>query len=118
MSGDSFEGTGGRITLRRAMGLLRISGGDIRFLSVLIGVPVLVILLYSFPLAQNYVVEARSLSAKITAATPVFSRKRHCHGRKSVSRKAFRYWFSMNQTGLYCFSGSKTASSKRTRSFD
>lgn len=70
MSEGSYDGIDARISLRRLVKLFRMSGGNLRFLTVLIGTPLLVILLYSFPLAQNYVVEARTLSARMTVLEP------------------------------------------------
>ncbi|MEM6385596.1 MAG: hypothetical protein AAF718_05090 [Pseudomonadota bacterium] len=70
MSESGYDGPGSRVSLRRASKLFRAVQGNTRFLAVLIGTPFLVILLYSFPLAQNYVVEARTLSARITVLDP------------------------------------------------
>ncbi len=70
MSEETFTGIGIRQTLRRAASFLRINRGNIRFLLLLIGTPVLVVLIYSTHLGQIHVVEARTLGARITILGP------------------------------------------------
>ena len=70
MSSETHEGVGARQTLRRAAKLIRAARGNWKYMLVLLGVPVLIILLYSFPLGQSYVVEARTLGARVTILGP------------------------------------------------
>lgn len=70
MSGETNESVGARQMLRRATKLFRMARGNLKFMLVLIGTPVLIILLYSVPLGQSYVVEARALGARITILGP------------------------------------------------
>ena len=70
MSGQVAKGVGVRQTLRRIKALIQAAQGRLPFLLTLIGVPILIVLSYSFPLGQVYLVEARTLGARITVTGP------------------------------------------------
>ncbi|MEX0277383.1 MAG: hypothetical protein AB3N19_07675 [Ruegeria sp.] len=70
MSGETHDGVSARQTLRRAANLFRAARGNWKYMLILIGTPVLIILLYSLPRGQSYVVEARTLGARVTFLGP------------------------------------------------
>ncbi len=70
MSDEPAGGVGIRVTFRRSAGLLRSVRGNLKYLLLLIGVPIAVILIYSIPLGQSHVVEARTLGARLTVLGP------------------------------------------------
>lgn len=70
MSGQVAKGVGARQTLRRMKALIQAAQGRLPFFLTLIGVPALIVLSYSRPLGQVYLVEARTLGARVTVAGP------------------------------------------------
>jgi hypothetical protein len=70
MSDKPSGGVGIRVTLRRGAALLRSVRGNLKYLLLLIGVPIAVVLIYSIPLGQSHVVEARTLGARLTILGP------------------------------------------------
>lgn len=70
MSGQVAKGVGVRQTLRRIKTLILGAEGRLPFLMTLIGVPILIVLSYSFTSGQVYLVEARTLGARITVIGP------------------------------------------------
>lgn len=70
MSGEVAQGASARQVLRRTKALIQAARGRWPFWLALIGVPVLIVLSYSFPLGQIYLVEARTLGARIAVSGP------------------------------------------------
>lgn len=70
MSDTIAKGAGVRQTLRRAKALVQAAQGRLPFLLMLVAVPALIVLSYSFPLGQVYLVEAHTLGARVTVTGP------------------------------------------------